>query len=48
MFLLLFLEQHSIADAKGKSTFFGGHDDKYATPKDQYVWFKELSLTINV
>ncbi|KAJ3567093.1 hypothetical protein NP233_g6583 [Leucocoprinus birnbaumii] len=29
------------------STFFGGHEDKYATPKDQYIWFKDFSLTIN-
>jgi hypothetical protein len=26
------------------STFFGGHDDKYATPRDQYVWFKDFAL----
>ncbi|KAF5353310.1 hypothetical protein D9756_007966 [Leucocoprinus leucothites] len=29
------------------STFFGGHEDKYATPKDQYIWFRDFSLTIN-
>lgn len=27
------------------STFFGGHDDKYTTPKDQYVWFKDFEIT---
>jgi len=26
------------------STFFGGHDDKYATPRDQYVWFKDFAI----
>lgn len=26
------------------STFFGGHADKYATPRDQYVWFKDFAL----
>jgi len=30
------------------STFFGGHDDRYATPEDQYIWFKDFSLTVNV
>lgn len=29
------------------STFFGGHDEKYATPKDQYTWFKDFAMTIN-
>ncbi|KAF8898261.1 hypothetical protein CPB84DRAFT_1847814 [Gymnopilus junonius] len=29
------------------STFFGGHDEKYATPKDQYVWFKDFALAYN-
>lgn len=29
------------------STFFGGHDEKYATPKDQYVWFKDFGLAYN-
>ncbi|KAJ6630242.1 hypothetical protein B0H10DRAFT_978302 [Mycena sp. CBHHK59/15] len=27
------------------STFFGGHEADYATPKDQYVWFKDFGLT---
>ncbi|KAJ8468833.1 hypothetical protein ONZ45_g17099 [Pleurotus djamor] len=26
------------------STFFGGHDEKYATPRDQYVWFKDFAM----
>ncbi|KAK0455169.1 uncharacterized protein EV420DRAFT_1336510, partial [Desarmillaria tabescens] len=26
------------------STFFGGHEDKYATPKDQYAWFKDFAM----
>ncbi|EGN96369.1 polysaccharide lyase family 14 protein, partial [Serpula lacrymans var. lacrymans S7.3] len=26
------------------STFFGGHEDDYATPKDQYTWFKGFSI----
>ena len=29
------------------STFFGGHDDKYATPRDQYIWFKDFALAYN-
>lgn len=29
------------------STFFGGHDPSWATPKDQYMWFKGFALTIN-
>lgn len=29
------------------STFFGGHDPSWATPKDQYIWFKDFALIIN-
>jgi len=29
------------------STFFGGHHMKFATPKDQLVWFKDFALYIN-
>lgn len=29
------------------STFFGGHDSSWATPKDQFIWFKDFGLTIN-
>ncbi|CCM04522.1 uncharacterized protein FIBRA_06703 [Fibroporia radiculosa] len=29
------------------STFFGGHDPDWASPKDQYTWFKDFSMTIN-
>lgn len=29
------------------STFFGGHDEKYATPKDQHVWFKDFAISYN-
>ncbi|KAI9433885.1 hypothetical protein H4582DRAFT_1983164 [Lactarius indigo] len=29
------------------STFFGGHDKEWATPKDQFVWFKNFELSIN-
>ncbi|KAF9559570.1 hypothetical protein CPC08DRAFT_743050 [Agrocybe pediades] len=28
-------------------TFFGGHEPQYATPEDQYVWFKDFALTVN-
>ncbi|KAH9057016.1 hypothetical protein EDB83DRAFT_2292791 [Lactarius deliciosus] len=28
-------------------TFFGGHDQEWATPKDQFVWFKNFELSIN-
>ncbi|KAJ3509201.1 hypothetical protein NLJ89_g5352 [Agrocybe chaxingu] len=29
------------------STFFGGHSGKYATPRDQYVWFRDFALAHN-
>ncbi|CAE6452980.1 unnamed protein product [Rhizoctonia solani] len=29
------------------STFFGGHTPNFATPKDQKIWFKDFSLTVN-
>lgn len=29
------------------STFFGGHEAKYATPIDQYVWFNGFSMSNN-
>ncbi|KAF8602720.1 hypothetical protein BDV93DRAFT_557196 [Ceratobasidium sp. AG-I] len=29
------------------STFFGGHDEKFATPKDQKMWFKDFLLVVN-
>ncbi|KAJ7932664.1 hypothetical protein B0H13DRAFT_766787 [Mycena leptocephala] len=29
------------------STFFGGHGASYATPRDQYVWFKDFNLVFN-
>ncbi|KAG5639192.1 hypothetical protein H0H81_006096 [Sphagnurus paluster] len=29
------------------STFFGGHDFRYASPRDQYVWFKDFALSYN-
>ncbi|KAK0210171.1 hypothetical protein DFS33DRAFT_1370720 [Desarmillaria ectypa] len=29
------------------STFFGGHEDKYATPKDQYTRFKGFAMRLN-
>ncbi|KAI0062066.1 hypothetical protein BV25DRAFT_1991733 [Artomyces pyxidatus] len=29
------------------STFFGGHEKDFATPKDQWVWFRDFSLSIN-
>ncbi|KAF9003839.1 hypothetical protein BDZ89DRAFT_967290 [Hymenopellis radicata] len=30
-----------------QSTFFGGHEDKWASPKDQYAWFKDFGLLLN-
>ncbi|KAH9992477.1 hypothetical protein BJV77DRAFT_1060463 [Russula vinacea] len=27
--------------------FFGGHHTEFATPKDQFVWFKDFALYIN-
>ena len=30
-----------------RSTFFGGHERKYATPKDQFTWFKDFAMAIN-
>ncbi|KAL6308662.1 hypothetical protein BKA93DRAFT_523734 [Sparassis latifolia] len=29
------------------STFFGGHGEDWATPKDQYVWFSGFSIAVN-
>ncbi|EJD48745.1 hypothetical protein AURDEDRAFT_112840 [Auricularia subglabra TFB-10046 SS5] len=29
------------------STFFGGHEEDYATPKDQYSYFGDFSITVN-
>ncbi|EJD06234.1 polysaccharide lyase family 14 protein, partial [Fomitiporia mediterranea MF3/22] len=29
------------------STFFGGNSKDFATPKDQYTWFKDFAITIN-
>ncbi|GJE88071.1 hypothetical protein PsYK624_041540 [Phanerochaete sordida] len=29
------------------SSFFGGHEDSYKTPRDQYTWFKDFAMTIN-
>ena len=29
------------------STFFGGHEAKYATPIDQYVWFNGFTMSNN-
>ncbi|TFY64214.1 hypothetical protein EVJ58_g2772 [Rhodofomes roseus] len=28
------------------STFFGGHEQEYASPKDQYAWFSNFSMSI--
>lgn len=28
------------------STFFGGHDEEYATPREQHVWFKDFRIRI--
>uniref|UniRef100_A0A0W0G732 Putative polysaccharide lyase family 14 protein n=1 Tax=Moniliophthora roreri TaxID=221103 RepID=A0A0W0G732_MONRR len=29
------------------STFFGGHEPEWASPRDQYVWFKDFSILYN-
>jgi len=29
------------------STFFGGHDPDWASPRDQYVWFSSFAMRIN-
>ncbi|KIO25567.1 hypothetical protein M407DRAFT_244027 [Tulasnella calospora MUT 4182] len=29
------------------STFFGGHESKFATPVDQKIWFGDFALRIN-
>ena len=29
------------------STFFGGHEKKYATPRDQFTWFKDFAMMRN-
>ncbi|KAI0085970.1 hypothetical protein BDY19DRAFT_895782 [Irpex rosettiformis] len=28
-------------------SFFGGHEEKYASPRDQYTWFKDFAIIIN-
>jgi len=28
------------------STFFGGHDQDWATPRDQYVWFRDFEMEV--
>ncbi|KAG1731175.1 uncharacterized protein EDB91DRAFT_1058886, partial [Suillus paluster] len=32
---------------KSSTTFFGGHGDGWATPKQQYAWFKDFAMTHN-
>ncbi len=29
------------------STFFGGHDQSWASPVDQYAWFKDFKVAVN-
>ncbi|KAF7790964.1 hypothetical protein EIP86_001923 [Pleurotus ostreatoroseus] len=29
------------------SSFFGGHEERYASPRDQYAWFKDFSMSVN-
>lgn len=29
------------------STFFGGHEKEYASPKNQLVWFKDFAMSVN-
>lgn len=29
------------------STFFGGHEQSWRSPKDQYTWFKDFGMSIN-
>ena len=28
------------------STFFGGHEPQYATPRDQYIYFADFELSV--
>ncbi|KAG0699026.1 hypothetical protein DFH29DRAFT_983691 [Suillus ampliporus] len=35
------------APQQKKNTFFGGHGDGWATPKQQYTWFKDFAMTRN-
>lgn len=30
------------------STFFGGHSSEWASPKDQYVWFRSFAIEVKV
>ncbi|KAI0810875.1 polysaccharide lyase family 14 protein [Irpex lacteus] len=34
-------------DTTSEPSFFGGHEEKYASPRDQYTWFKDFALTVN-
>ncbi|KIY48217.1 polysaccharide lyase family 14 protein [Fistulina hepatica ATCC 64428] len=47
VFYLVRIQQGPHADALHTSTFFGGHTKTYATPRDQYVWFKDFALSNN-
>jgi hypothetical protein len=29
------------------SSFFGGHEPEYATPRDQYVYFADFEITVD-
>ncbi|KAF8352204.1 hypothetical protein F5887DRAFT_873981 [Amanita rubescens] len=40
-----FDSENSSELARNAITFFGGHEDKYATPRDQFVWFKDFQIT---
>ncbi|KAF8801407.1 polysaccharide lyase family 14 protein [Phlegmacium glaucopus] len=40
-------ESRTPSPKKAATTFFGGHSDKYATPRDQYIWFKDFALAYN-
>ncbi|EMD34319.1 polysaccharide lyase family 14 protein [Gelatoporia subvermispora B] len=34
-------------DLSISSTFFGGHESEYASPKDQYTWFANFAMSRN-
>lgn len=44
-YTLSFWEQSLVVDKC--STFFGGHEQNWATPKDQYSYFKDFAMSIN-
>ncbi|KAG1736939.1 uncharacterized protein EDB91DRAFT_1238016 [Suillus paluster] len=44
---IFYLFHAANSTANTRCTFFGGHGDGWATPKQQYTWFKDFAMTRN-